>query len=63
MCSYNEVNQTHSCANAYTQNKLLKDELGFAGGIMSDWGGVWADTDINGGLDIKFVFIHSAFYG
>jgi hypothetical protein len=22
---------------------------------MSDWGGVWEDTDINGGLDIKYV--------
>ncbi|TFY50840.1 hypothetical protein EVJ58_g10868 [Rhodofomes roseus] len=53
MCSYNEVNQTHSCANAYTQNNILKGELNFQGGIMSDWGGVWSDAEfINGGLDI-----------
>ncbi|TFY62536.1 hypothetical protein EVJ58_g3808 [Rhodofomes roseus] len=54
MCSYNEVNQTHSCANAYTQNNILKGELNFQGGIMSDWGGVWGDAEfINGGLDIS----------
>jgi beta-glucosidase len=54
MCSYNEINQTHACANAYTQNNLLKGELGFAGGIMSDWGGVWGEAEfINGGLDIE----------
>ncbi|KAH9931542.1 glycoside hydrolase [Fomitopsis serialis] len=53
MCSYNEVNETHACANAYTQNNILKGELNFQGGIMSDWGGVWSDTEfINGGLDI-----------
>ncbi|KAH9931535.1 glycoside hydrolase [Fomitopsis serialis] len=54
MCSYNEVNGTHACANAYTQNNILKDELNFQGGIMSDWGGVWSDAEtINGGLDIS----------
>ncbi|KAF5350410.1 hypothetical protein D9758_012464 [Tetrapyrgos nigripes] len=34
MCSYNEVNQTQSCHNAYTQNHLLKKELAFQGSIM-----------------------------
>ncbi|TFY61579.1 hypothetical protein EVJ58_g4431 [Rhodofomes roseus] len=54
MCSYNEVNQTHSCANAYTLNNLLKGELNFQGGVMSDWGGDWGDAEfINGGLDMS----------
>ncbi|KAF5331798.1 hypothetical protein D9758_016866 [Tetrapyrgos nigripes] len=39
MCSYNEVNQTQACHNAYTQNHLLKTELAFQGSIISDWGG------------------------
>ncbi|KAK7458788.1 hypothetical protein VKT23_009793 [Stygiomarasmius scandens] len=39
MCSYNEINQTQACHNAYTQNHLLKRELNFQGSVMSDWGG------------------------
>ncbi|CAI4219615.1 unnamed protein product [Parascedosporium putredinis] len=37
MCSYNRVNGTYSCENAYT-NYLLKNELNFQGFVMSDWG-------------------------
>ena len=25
--SYNEINQTHACSNAYTQNNILKGEV------------------------------------
>ncbi|EPS94914.1 hypothetical protein FOMPIDRAFT_281622 [Fomitopsis schrenkii] len=53
MCSINQVNQTYGCANAYTQNNILKGELNFQGGIISDWGAIWDDAEvINGGLDI-----------
>ena len=38
MCSYNKINQTFGCQNSYTQNYLLKNELGFQGFIVSDWG-------------------------
>ncbi|KAK2877049.1 hypothetical protein FQN49_001456 [Arthroderma sp. PD_2] len=37
MCSYNQINNSYGCANSYTQNKLLKGELGFRGFVMSDW--------------------------
>ncbi|KMP08134.1 beta-glucosidase 1 [Coccidioides immitis RMSCC 2394] len=37
MCSYNQINNSYGCSNSYTQNKLLKGELGFQGFIMSDW--------------------------
>ncbi|EIM82192.1 uncharacterized protein STEHIDRAFT_124824 [Stereum hirsutum FP-91666 SS1] len=54
MCSYNEVNQTQACNNAYTLNHLLKTELNFQGGIMSDWGGQHDDLNsMNGGMDIS----------
>jgi len=54
MCSYNEVNRTHSCHNQFTNNGLLKTELNFQGGVMSDWGGTWATKEaIVGGLDIE----------
>lgn len=37
MCSYNKINGTWACENDGTINKLLKDELGFKGYVMSDW--------------------------
>lgn len=39
MCSYNTINNTYACENSYLINKLLKEELGFQGFVMSDW---WA---------------------
>ena len=38
MCSYNRINGSHGCQNSYTLNHLLKNELGFQGYVMSDWG-------------------------
>ena len=38
MCSYNNINNSLACQNSYLMNGLLKDELGFQGFIMSDWG-------------------------
>ncbi|KAK8042212.1 glycoside hydrolase superfamily [Apiospora rasikravindrae] len=37
MCSYNRVNNSYGCQNSYTQNYLLKEELGFQGFVVSDW--------------------------
>ena len=37
MCSYQQINNSYGCQNSYTQNYLLKNELGFQGFIMSDW--------------------------
>jgi beta-glucosidase len=39
MCSYNKVNGTWACESDSVMNKILKDELGFRGYIMSDWNG------------------------
>lgn len=38
MCSYNQINETYACENDRTLNQILKDELGFKGYVMSDWG-------------------------
>lgn len=38
MCSYNRVNGTYACENSYLLNYLLKEELGFQGFVVSDWG-------------------------
>lgn len=37
MCSYNQVNNSYSCANSYLLNHLVKNELDFQGFVMSDW--------------------------
>jgi beta-glucosidase len=37
MCSYNRVNNSHSCANSKVLNGLLKTELGFQGFVVTDW--------------------------
>ncbi|KAF7182719.1 hypothetical protein CNMCM7691_002380 [Aspergillus felis] len=37
MCSYNKVNGTWACESDELNNKLMKEELGFPGYIMSDW--------------------------
>lgn len=38
MCSYNMVNNSYTCANSKLLNGILKDELGFQGFVVSDWG-------------------------
>jgi beta-glucosidase len=38
MCSYNRINGTYACQNSKILNGLLKEELGFQGYVMSDWG-------------------------
>lgn len=38
MCSYNLVNGAHACENDYLLNQVLKQEWGFQGFVISDWG-------------------------
>jgi beta-glucosidase len=52
MCSYNLVNGRWACENDYLLNKVLKQDWGFKGFVMSDWGAVHSTTDAaNNGLD------------
>ena len=37
MCSYQRVNGSYACQNAWLLNYLLKSELDFQGFVMSDW--------------------------
>lgn len=39
MCSYNRINGDFACENKYTLTDVLKDEWGFKGFVLSDWGG------------------------
>ena len=39
MSSYNQINNSYSSQNSWTLNHLLKNELGYQGLVMTDWGG------------------------
>lgn len=53
MCSYNRINQTYGCENSKLLNGVLKDELGFQGYVVSDWGATHSGLQsITGGLDM-----------
>ena len=38
MCSYNKINGDWACENDYLLNKVLKQDWGFKGWVISDWG-------------------------
>ena len=55
MGAYNLFENQHLCHNDRMLNKILKEEWGFDGAVISDWGGVH-DTEeaIANGLDLDF---------
>ncbi len=40
MSSYNKINGTYASAHEYVQNTVMKQEVGFDGVMVSDWGGL-----------------------
>ncbi len=40
MCSYNKLNGTHASDHAWLLTTLLREEWGFSGMVVSDWGGL-----------------------
>ena len=54
MCSYNRINGVHSAQNHWLLTDVLRNEWGFKGIVMSDWG---ADHDrvasLNAGLNLE----------
>jgi len=54
MGAYNLINGQHCCENAHLLNEILKDEWGFKGTVISDWGGVHhTDLAALNGMDIE----------
>jgi len=54
MGAYNKVRGQYCCENDYLLNKILKDEWGFKGLVVSDWGAAHDTTDCAlNGLDLE----------
>lgn len=54
MCAYNKVNGTFCSENKYLLTDILRNEWGFDGYVMSDWGAVNKRTKgIEAGLDLE----------
>ncbi len=54
MAAYNQVKGIYSCENPDILKKLLRDDWGFEGLAISDWGGVQNKrASVLGGLDIE----------
>lgn len=54
MCSYNRINGVYSCENDWLLNKVLRDEWGFEGLVMTDWGAMNDRVSaLKAGLDLE----------
>lgn len=59
MCSYNRINGTYSCENEWLLNKVLRDEWGFEGLVMTDWGAMNERIpSLKAGLDLEMPDCH-----
>ncbi len=53
MCSYNRINGVYASENHWLLTEVLRDEWGFDGYVMSDWGAVRAPVEaVAAGLDL-----------
>ncbi|MBR5114812.1 MAG: glycoside hydrolase family 3 C-terminal domain-containing protein [Oscillospiraceae bacterium] len=54
MCAYNKINDTYCSENRWLLTDVLRDEWGFDGVVMSDWGAVHDRVDgLEAGLDLE----------
>jgi beta-glucosidase len=54
MCSYNRINSVYACENPDTLITALRNQMGFTGFVMSDWGATHSTAaSANSGLDME----------
>jgi beta-glucosidase len=54
MCAYNKINGTYASEDPWLLTQVLRDEWGFAGLVVSDWGAVnRRDAGVAAGLDLE----------
>jgi beta-glucosidase len=54
MCAYNKLNGEYGSENHYLMTDILKEEWGFEGVVVSDWGAVHDRVaSLKGGLDLE----------
>jgi beta-glucosidase len=62
MCAYNGINGEYLCYNEHLLRDILKDEWGFKGFVVSDWGATHSTiSSINAGMDLEMPF--TQYYG
>ncbi len=66
MCSYNRVNGAHACENPWLLTEVLRQDWGFPGFVMSDWGATHSTVaSVKAGLDQDsgYPFDDKPYYG
>ncbi len=66
MCAYNRINSFYACESNYLLNEVLKQDWGFKGWVMSDWGATHSTVPAaNNGLDQQsgIPFDNSEYFG
>ncbi len=54
MCAYNKINGTYCSENAWLLDEVLREEWGFSGAVMTDWGAMRNRTlALKAGLDLE----------
>jgi beta-glucosidase len=57
MCSYNQINGEYGSQNRKTLTEILRDEWGFEGSVMTDWGAIVDRVKgLEAGLDLEMPY-------